>query len=81
MSDAMANARSAAAKLTPDEKLELISILWDDLSATPDNVPFFDWQKEELDRRKAAFEKHPDSALSWEDVKTELRRRYGKQLD
>jgi putative addiction module component (TIGR02574 family) len=72
MSEAMASARSAAAKLTPDEKLELISILWDDLSATPENIPIPDWQKEELDRRNAEFEKHPESALSWEDVRQQL---------
>jgi putative addiction module component (TIGR02574 family) len=74
MSDAMANARSAATKLTPDEKLELISILWDDLSATPENIPFPDGLKEELDRRQAEFEKHPESAMSWDDVRQQLRK-------
>ena len=39
--------------LSPAEKLQLVEDLWDDLAATPAEVPIHDWQKEELARRKA----------------------------
>ena len=40
--------------LSPSEKLQFGSrISWDDLAATPADVPGHDWQKEELARRKA----------------------------
>jgi len=34
--------------LTVAEKLQLVEDLWDDLAATPETVPIYDWQKEEL---------------------------------
>jgi putative addiction module component (TIGR02574 family) len=76
MSDAREIARTAVANLTPDEKLEMISIIWDDLSTTPENIPFPDWQLAELERREAELEKNPDSALSWDDVLRQIRAKY-----
>lgn len=64
--------------LTPTEKLQLVEDLWDDLAATPKDVPVHDWQKAELARRKANLMKHPASALSWEEVKRRVRSRYGR---
>jgi putative addiction module component (TIGR02574 family) len=52
--------------LSPSEKLQLVEDLWDDLAATPDEVPLHDWQKDELDRRKANLMNNPASGLSWE---------------
>lgn len=37
--------------LSPDQRLQLIELLWDSLSATPDAIPFTDEQRAELDRR------------------------------
>ena len=45
--------------LSPAEKLQLVEDLWDDLAATPEVVPVYDWQKQELARRKANLLKHP----------------------
>ena len=44
--------------LSPPEKLQLVEDLWDDLAATPAEVPVYEWQKKELARRKSnlAFE-------------------------
>jgi putative addiction module component (TIGR02574 family) len=64
--------------LSPAEKLQLVEDLWDDLAATPNAVPIFDWQKEELARRKANLQRNPASALSWEEVKRRVRSRYGR---
>lgn len=64
--------------LSAAEKLQLVQDLWDDLAANPANVPVEDWQIEELDRRKANLEKNPASALTWDEVKTRIRERYGR---
>ena len=40
-------------ELSPAEKLQLVEDLWDDLASDPEQVPVHEWQKQELDRRKA----------------------------
>ena len=64
--------------LSPSEKLQLVEDLWDDLAATPSEVPVYEWQKEELARRKANLMTNPASGLSWVEVKNKIRRRHGR---
>jgi putative addiction module component (TIGR02574 family) len=64
--------------LSPAEKLQLVEYLWDDLAASPDAVPVHDWQKKELERRKANLQRNPASAVPWEEVKQKARARYGR---
>jgi putative addiction module component (TIGR02574 family) len=64
--------------LSPSEKLQLVEDLWDDLAGTPDAVPVYERQKQELPRRKANLAKNPASGLRWEDVKQRIRRPYGR---
>lgn len=64
--------------LSPTEKLQLVEDLWDDLAATPSEVPVHDWQKQELARRKANLLRQPASGLSWEEVQRRVRSRYGR---
>ncbi len=64
--------------LTPSEKLQLVEDLWDDLASTPSDVPVHDWQKVELDRRKANLQRDPGSALEWEEVKRRVRARHAR---
>jgi putative addiction module component (TIGR02574 family) len=54
----------------------LVEDLWDELAGTPEAVPVYDWQKQELARRKANLLKSPASGLSWEDVKQRARARH-----
>ena len=63
--------------LSPPEKLQLVEDLWDDLAATPSEVTVYEWQKEELTRRKANLMSNPASGLSWDEVKRRVRIRYG----
>lgn len=72
----MADTTVSVFDLSPAEKLQLVQDLWDDLAASPENVPVFDWQIEELERRKENLKKNPGSALSWEEVKRRLRSRH-----
>ncbi len=61
--------------LTPSEKLQLVEDLWDELAASPTDVPVHAWQKEEVARRKANLQKSPASGLSWKEVKRRIRSR------
>ena len=64
--------------LTPAEKLQLVEDLWDDLAAMPSDIPVTEWQKEELDRRKANLMNNPASGLVWDEVKQRVRSRHGR---
>lgn len=64
--------------LSPSEKLQLVEDLWDDLAATPEEVPLHDWQKEELARRKTNLMQNPASGLTWEEVKQRVRSHYAR---
>ena len=64
--------------LSPPEKLQLVEDLWDDLAATPAEIPVHDWQKEELARRKANLMNQPTVGLSWDEVKARIRSRHGR---
>jgi putative addiction module component (TIGR02574 family) len=61
--------------LSVAEKLQLVEDLWDDIAATPENVPVPEWQKEELARRKANYAQNPGSGSSWEEVQERIRNR------
>ena len=69
---------SSVFDLSPAEKLQLVQDLWDDLAASPDAVPVHDWQKEELDRRRANLQQHVAPTASWEEVKRRIRSRHGR---
>lgn len=64
--------------LSPSEKLQLLEDLWDDLAATPEDVPVHDWQKQELARRKANLLRKPASALERHELKRRVRERGGR---
>ncbi len=64
--------------LSPPEKLQLVEDIWDDLAATPSDVPVHEWQKKELARRKVNLMNNPASGLSWDEVKRSIRSRYGR---
>jgi putative addiction module component (TIGR02574 family) len=64
--------------LSHPEKLQLVEDLWDDLAAEPEAVPVYDWQKQELARRKANLLKNPASGLAWGTVKRNVRARHAR---
>jgi putative addiction module component (TIGR02574 family) len=63
--------------LSVSERLRLVEELWDSIACTPEAVPVPEWQKQELDRRKAEHERHPESAITWEEALRRLRSRNG----
>jgi putative addiction module component (TIGR02574 family) len=60
--------------LSPQQRFELIGLLWDSL---PDDAPFIppDWHLRELERRVAAADADPGAAESWESVLARLSRK------
>ena len=61
------------ARLTPPERLALISQLWDSLEA--DQLPLTAAQQAELDRRLDTIDQDRREGITWEALKTELERR------
>ena len=57
-------------KLSPPERLTLISDLWD--SITDADLPTPPAQRRELERRLASFDQDRAHAVSWEQLKAEL---------
>jgi putative addiction module component (TIGR02574 family) len=60
------------------KNIQLVEDLCDDLVPIPTGVPVYEWQKEELARRKANLMNNPASVVSWADVKRKVRSRHGR---
>ena len=64
-------------RLTPEEQLELIGELWDNLSRKPEDVPLTDAQRAEIDRRCDELDEDMRAGrplgIPWEDVFRRLR--------
>lgn len=61
------------ARLTPPERLALISQLWDSLEA--DQLPITGAQQAELDRRLKTLDQDRREGITWEALKAELEQR------
>jgi putative addiction module component (TIGR02574 family) len=58
------------ARLTPPERLALISQLWDSLE--DDQLPLSAAQQTELDRRLETLDQDRRAGITWESLKAEL---------
>jgi putative addiction module component (TIGR02574 family) len=58
--------------LTVSERIMLAEALWDSIIAEDSKIELTDTQKEELDRRLAAFEIDKDTGSSWLSVKARI---------
>ena len=68
----MATVLEQAMGLSVEEKLQLISALWDSMTKNPVDLPVPAWQLEELERRIEAQRIDRQPGQSWEDVKREI---------
>jgi putative addiction module component (TIGR02574 family) len=73
----MTNELSQLLELPPAQRLELVEALWDSLDNSLEDVPIPEWQKEELDRRKASSRDNPDAGMTWEEAKARITERRG----
>lgn len=60
-------------QLTVPQRLELIGQLWDRIPASAEALPIPEWHREELERRLADADAHPEAAIPWDQVRARLR--------
>lgn len=65
-----------ALSLPAHERVRLAEALWESVAqeaqADPDLLPLTDEERAELNRRLADYEAHPETSVSWEEVKAKL---------
>jgi putative addiction module component (TIGR02574 family) len=65
-----------ARKLPAAERARLAEALWDSIAdeanTDPEVLPLSDNQRAELDRRLADYRAHPETSVSWEEVKAHV---------
>jgi putative addiction module component (TIGR02574 family) len=62
-----------AMHLSAEQKLDLISALWESMTKLPESIPVPEWQLKELELRIEAQRKEPQSGQTWAEVKQEVR--------
>ena len=60
------------ARLTPEQRLALIEVLWDSLDQ--EDVPITPVQTAELDRRRVTYEQDAANAQPWDAVRKRIER-------
>jgi putative addiction module component (TIGR02574 family) len=60
-------------ELPVQERIRLVELIWDSITAVPDAVEVSPELKAELEQRMIEFEKNPEAGYSWEQVKSQLK--------
>jgi putative addiction module component (TIGR02574 family) len=55
------------------ERVQLVEVICDSISAASESLPLTQWQRDELDRRLAEYEADPSSGRSLEEVFASVR--------
>ena len=61
-----------------EERIQLIQEVWDRLADQGHEAALSDEMKAELDRRLAAYQADPTSAIPWDQVEAEALARFGR---
>jgi putative addiction module component (TIGR02574 family) len=59
-------------RLSVSERILLVEEIWDSIAADAEELSLTEAQKQDLQRRLAAYEANPKAGSSWETVKTRL---------
>lgn len=62
-------------RMTVEEKLKAMEVLWDDICRNERGIPVADWQKELLDERQRQIEAGEAKFSDWESAKQRIRDR------
>jgi hypothetical protein len=62
-------------EMTVAEKLQLMEVLWEDLSKNPADLPSPEWHKEVLDECRRKAESGEEQFIDWEKAKQEILKR------
>jgi putative addiction module component (TIGR02574 family) len=60
-------------QLSVAQRILLVEEIWDSILDEDGETPLTDAQKQDLQRRVAAYEANPKAGSSWEEVKARLR--------
>jgi putative addiction module component (TIGR02574 family) len=55
------------------QRVLLVEEIWDSIADEPDEIPLTEAQRQDLQRRVAAYEADPKAGSTWEEVKARLR--------
>jgi len=62
-------------RLSNEERIELIGLIWDSIIDSGDRLPIPEWHLAELERRMADAKANPSASIPWEEVKAQLKKR------
>jgi len=62
-------------EMSVDERLELVADIWESIEALPEAISLDDFERQELERRLAAYRADPGRAAPWEVVRQRLQNR------
>ena len=65
-------------RLNVEERMALVEEIWESIASDPNALPLSDEQRNELDRRIADHEAHPEAVVSWAEVKATALARIGR---
>ena len=60
-------------QLSVAQRILLVEEIWDSIAAEEEKRPLTEAQRQDLQRRLAAYEANPKAGSSWEEVKARLR--------
>jgi putative addiction module component (TIGR02574 family) len=63
---------SELVELPVQERIRLVSALWDSIAEHPESIELTDAERRELDRRMEAYLKDPTGGTPWPEVKAKL---------
>jgi putative addiction module component (TIGR02574 family) len=63
------------AKLSVEERIQLVEDLWDSIAADTGDIALTEAQRVELERRLADLEQNPDAVEPWNDVRARIGKR------
>jgi putative addiction module component (TIGR02574 family) len=62
-------------QMTVAQRILLVEEIWDSIAAEAERAPLTDAQKQDLQRRVAAYEANPQAGSTWNEVKARLQGR------
>ena len=60
-------------RLSVAERVLLVEEIWDSIADVEEELPLTEAQRQDLQRRVAAYEANPKAGSTWEEVKARLR--------